>query len=977
MCTVHSLAQGNEHDSTMMADSALTALAERARLLGERVPQEKVYVHMDNTCYFLGDTLWFSAYTRRTNSGRPSRISRVLYAELWNHDGFLVERKLVEMRDGRGSGFFALPDTLYSGFFELRAYTRWQLNWGQTEHPHSRYTERNFYNKAMARDFFRDYEKLYSRVFPVYDKPKEEGVFTRNMTLRPLRRYFKTDPDKPQLQLSLYPEGGDMVEGLPCRMAFEAAMQDGEARDGRLQLMCADSLVAAAETEHRGRGSLTFTPEPGRKYRAVFTTADSSLTVSEKLKDIEKLGVAVKVERIDSTWNITVHSNLKDTPLGLTVMHEGLTSHFMQLREEIITFGNDELPAGVNQLTVFDGQGRVWADRLFFVTKPDLGKPTISFSGLKDLYEPYEQVELEAASASPSATISLAVRDKALQDNTYDTGNIMTEMLLASEIKGFVPQPQWYFERDDEEHRRGLDLLMMTQGWRRFRWRDMAVEGLWDITHPAEQTQMLTGSVNKNDNIHLQLDSIPSVRFIVERAPNYLRDLNTFGLYPDENILRTKSNGSTLIPAKDLPPNPEEDDEMRISGLYEYRSMMETMKNFGSRNKISGPGADRVMNKSGKLKREVCVHAEFIKPEAPSEELNYVTGETITQQGSFKLEIPRFYGECIFFLTAKDTTLWTKKTRKLWVKKFRQHNWVQTEDNEYTRGHEGAEFYIRLNFPYPRWVKPYTYYQTNEAPLRDGARQAGWTEEGLLDEVVVRASHNGRRRLDLSKPVYVIDAYEAANAAMDAGLLTDLHTSTVLVDSNPPYSYSLLGYGNTSEMGSALAKIYIGDMNMAQDYKTTLFWDSVRVAGAGQSEEALVASSLQRQYSRLEYIDKVYIYSDYSPRMEGSKRYSQADQPSVEVSLHKYPDNSRRVTYRDRRYVLPGFAYQEDFYHPDYRRNPPRDGQKDYRRTLYWNPALKLDEQGRARISFFNNSRHNQLQLEAEGMDGDGKFLCK
>ena len=55
----------------------------------------------------------------------------------------------------------------------------------------------------MARDFFRDYEKLYSRVFPVYDKPKEEGVFTRNMTLRPLRRYFKTDPDKPQLQLSL------------------------------------------------------------------------------------------------------------------------------------------------------------------------------------------------------------------------------------------------------------------------------------------------------------------------------------------------------------------------------------------------------------------------------------------------------------------------------------------------------------------------------------------------------------------------------------------------------------------------------------------------------------------------------------------------------------------------------------------------------------------------------------------------------
>ena len=119
------------------AVSRLDSLAQRLRLFGERIPQEKVYVHMDNTGYFLGDTIWFAAYTRRTNSGRPSKISRVLYAELWNHDGYLVERKLVEMIDGRGRGFFALPDTLYSGYFELRAYTRWQLNWGQTEHYHS------------------------------------------------------------------------------------------------------------------------------------------------------------------------------------------------------------------------------------------------------------------------------------------------------------------------------------------------------------------------------------------------------------------------------------------------------------------------------------------------------------------------------------------------------------------------------------------------------------------------------------------------------------------------------------------------------------------------------------------------------------------------------------------------------------------------------------------------------------------------
>lgn len=962
-------------------EQTLERLAERARLFGERIPQEKVYVQLDNTCYFLGDTIWFSAFTRRTNSGRPSRISRVLYAELWNHDGYMVERKLVEMRDGRGSGFFALPDTLYSGYFELRAYTRWQLNWGQTEHPHNKYTERQFYNKEMARDFFRDYEKLYSRVFPVYDKPKNEGVFSRDMTLRPLRRYFKKEPDKPKLLLSLFPEGGNIVDGLPCRVAFEAAMQDGEARDGQLQIISGDSIIATAYTEHRGRGSLTFTPLAGRKYRAQFT-ADNGSVVKETLSDIEHGGVSLCVEREDSVWSINVHSSLSK-PLGMTIMHEGVVQRFETLNNGRLIIDNGDLPCGVNQVTVFDEEGRVWADRLFFVTASELTKSNLDVQGLKMQYEPYEEavvdVKCKMSNVDAPSSISLAVRDVALQDNTYDTGNIMTEMLLASEIKGFVPQPGWYFERDDEEHRRGLDLLMMTQGWRRFRWRDMAVEGEWEVTHPAEQTQILTGSVNKYETTRLLLDTIPSVRYIAEHAPNYLEDMNKFGLYPDENIIRTKSNASTLTPAKDLVPEGMGTDldkeENRVVGLYEYNNIKDAQKNFGTRNRISGPGGDRVLDKSGQISKDVCVHAEFVKPDAPYGQCKFIVSETTTKHGIFKLDIPLFYGDCVFFLTAKDTTKWDKKIQKLWAKKFRQHNWVQMEDDENTRIHEDAEFYVRLNFPYPRWVKPYSYYQTYEAPLVDSLLTDNNSDDKLLNEVTVRARHNGRRQLDLSKPVYVIDAYEAANAAMDAGLLTDTYTSTVISDSNPPIAFCNLGYGNTSEIAYALTTNYLSDMDMAQQYHTALLWDSVRVAGVGMTEGALINNETQKQYSRLEYIDKVYIYSDYSPRMEGSKRYSQDDQPSVEVSLHKYPNNERRVTYRDRRYILPGFAYQEDFYHPDYHRNPPQEGHKDYRRTLYWNPDIKLDNEGKARIRFFTGTRPAQITIEANGIASDGTLL--
>ena len=119
--------------------------ADRLARFGKAIPQEKVFVHLDNTCYFLGDTIWYAAYTRRTDKDMPSGISRILYAELYNQDGFLVERQLVEMKNGRGNGCFALNDTLYGGYYELRAYTRWQSNWGITEHEHTSDAEAWFF----------------------------------------------------------------------------------------------------------------------------------------------------------------------------------------------------------------------------------------------------------------------------------------------------------------------------------------------------------------------------------------------------------------------------------------------------------------------------------------------------------------------------------------------------------------------------------------------------------------------------------------------------------------------------------------------------------------------------------------------------------------------------------------------------------------------------------------------------------------
>ena len=87
-----------QHEGT-----AFEAMVERVARFGNRIPQEKVYVHMDNTSYLQGDTIWFKAYLRRTDTDKPSRVSNTLYVELRDPDGYLKERKQIWMTGARGS----------------------------------------------------------------------------------------------------------------------------------------------------------------------------------------------------------------------------------------------------------------------------------------------------------------------------------------------------------------------------------------------------------------------------------------------------------------------------------------------------------------------------------------------------------------------------------------------------------------------------------------------------------------------------------------------------------------------------------------------------------------------------------------------------------------------------------------------------------------------------------------------------------
>lgn len=423
------------------ADNRLKDMVSRLARFTRSFPQEKVYLHMDNTNYFIGDTIWYAAYTRTTSNNHPSALSGTLYVELYNQDGYMMERQTIEMRNGRGWGNFALKKDYYGGFYELRAYTRWQLNWGLHERDDKALGTDFFCDEKLRSNYYRDYDKLYSRVFPVYDAVANVDTPTqKKMTLRALQHEMPEEHRTPSL--ALYPEGGNLVDGVPCRVAYEALWSDGE------QMQLAD---------RPSRGTIEVTPELGKEQVITFSDVNNNEVKAVLPQPVSK-GVALRAQQTDASWNfhLVLSPSLCKDSIAVTIMHQGMLEKAYSIggTKCSIRVGKAELQEGVNQITVFDVNGCVLADRLFFNTvdqrfkrisvtqnaqsaSPQENVESISF-------KPYSPIKLIVTS-EPKSIISMAVHDAAACDEIADNATLRAEMLLSSEVKGFIPNPNYYW----------------------------------------------------------------------------------------------------------------------------------------------------------------------------------------------------------------------------------------------------------------------------------------------------------------------------------------------------------------------------------------------------------------------------------------------------------------------------------------------------------------------------------------------------
>lgn len=470
--------------------SRLKSFVRYAEEFNRYYPQEKVYLHLDNTGYYLGERIWFKAYVVTAPFHWLTTMSQTLYVELLSPEGYVVETKKLRIEAGQCHGDFYLDRANYSGYYEIRAYTRWMLNFRDDD------------GIIMANA---DVPGIFSRVFPVFDPPEVAGDYSKEYVSPRFRENSDSRENLSPVLLQFYPEGGHLVKGLPSIVAFQAMDRKGRfiSLEGRI-IDNRGKYVTSFSSVHRGMGSFVFTPN-ARHYHAEVKIGENFFRYA--LPEIEKEGIIMHVNNLlDDHLRIEVSARGVEPvdTLGLVLMNNGQVYAFEVIsvnteKSSDLKLSRDSLPAGVYEVVLFNRKGRPLCERKIFIRGKGPERIKIQCGNVKPAYLPYEKIGLDfqlyqnGTPLCENHTFSLSVRDSSSEVKTWYTGNAETEMLLSSEVRGFLPDVGYYFSSSDLQRRQHLDLLLQVQGWRRYSWEKMSGVDRFKFRHPVEHGITLQG----------------------------------------------------------------------------------------------------------------------------------------------------------------------------------------------------------------------------------------------------------------------------------------------------------------------------------------------------------------------------------------------------------------------------------------------------------------------------------------------------
>lgn len=979
------------------ADSALISRIHNLERFARMFPQERVYMHFDNTSYYKGESIWFKAYVVRDDNLHTTNLSRILYVELLNSIGYPVETQKLVIENGQAHGSFQLKDTLNAGFYEVRAYTAWMLNF-TTGDAHG-------WNRLYSNDALRHYGErfqrylqgnagIFSRVFPVYEKVENGRYSQRRIPRLPKATASLVEQVKDKLKIDFYPEGGNLVRGVPTRIAFQARSTEGRTLNVAGALIRRGDSIGYFKSDYAGRGVFSVTPDSldtedladGLKLRLTYQGHNYRFSLPKAKKRGYSLSVFSTGEQLKAI--VTRNDKTEGMKLGLGITSRG-HAHYYSLvdltsqTQAVDLIDKHTLPTGVNVVSLFTVEGKMLAQRLVFVNNHDMDGLHLQPSSPLPASTPYGKVSLDyqlvdsaGCPVKEAHAFSIAVTDRDTREETYDDNNILSYLLLSSEVKGFIPHPEYFFEADDNEHRQALDQLLMIQGWTRY-----------------DYEQMMSG--NKFEPM-----------LAVERGLTFAGRLWDDNDYEQRTFWKLQNKKPSWV----------------YSELYIDGDTVLTDRSFN----VS-------IDKAG------VFHEEGDKPQI------ILTGEAkVDSTGAFRLNMIPFYGKGRLAMVLNKQSIkdigimeggitghnfrWNTVRRPLFLLGKRIEPL-----NQYSPLPKNYDYYetAALTDPIDRDMFRYGYMALPKERQSRLAYYDPASKSYMLPEVQKRKRRRWSDFRDVT-PTCVMDVKDMM--AWLSNIYGDI--SDFKFRENSPYSGDRVDDGHND-----LYKMMMEDaLILDKEFHTNTYTQSIQRNFYDQTTSSDFALDSKAHYARL--AELLYIFgldgmnTTYvgAGVVGGNPQYTTAtgSEKYLPKNIHFLPVNenfqtlqlyadtdNRKLTHQRGNYHEVVFTYDPDrstnndhpltsifnftigntysnnhplpdflgfrinflgltqpaeFYQPDYDWEPEPE-KTDYRRTVYWNPLATTDADGHAHIEFYNNGFSKQLSVSAEGITANGKSI--
>ena len=437
---------------------------------------ERVYLHYDKSAYSTGETIWFKAYMM--NEVVPADESKTLYIDWIDDKGNLLLHAVSPLVEAVTNGQFEIPVEYKGRSLHVRAYTKWMLNF--------------------------DSAFIYNKEIPVLTKEKT-AADSKNKVIPSIR---------------FFPEGGDIIAGIPNKIAFKANDQWG--RPVKVKGIVVNSQGKTEDkinTIHDGMGYFFLTPKNGITYTVKWKDEKDveHNTVLPKIKP-EGAGLQITVAGTNRIFSVvcspgmisamdTVHlvGTLYQHPVFKIARATGSTP----IKGSIPTTG---LPSGIMTITLFDKNWNPLAERITYINNNEYSfQPEMEVQRWGLNKRARNEIKITVPD-SLMANLSISVTDAGI--GTDSSNNIISHLMLSSELKGQVYNPAWYFSNNTDSISQHLDLVMLTHGWRRFKWDDI-VSGKINPPLYAKDTSYITlsgkilgvlpGQINRDASVLLMV----------------------------------------------------------------------------------------------------------------------------------------------------------------------------------------------------------------------------------------------------------------------------------------------------------------------------------------------------------------------------------------------------------------------------------------------------------------------------------------